>query len=237
MTTAPGIDPIEEIKTSGIPFDLYREVHKGLRHTLFQLTVAVGSADCADGNARQDVVDAVHRVIALLHAHHDHEDTFLRPVISAQDPHLAAMTDAGHDEIEADLVEIELRTDKLASATGGEAFAAGLDLYGHLALFTARYLAHMSLEQDIVMKKLRDTMSIEELFAIEVALRSSLSPTTMCEFLTFMMPALNIEERTGMLAGMKAGAPPEVFESFRSATEAALDLNDYRTVATRIGLG
>jgi hypothetical protein len=237
MATDTGVNPIEAIKSSGIPFDLYREVHKGLRYALFQVTVATGSADCADGDVRQDVVDGVHRMIALLHAHHQHEDTFLRPVIQAQDPHLAAMTDAEHDEIEADLIEIELYTDRLAAATGGEAFVVGLDLYGYLAHFTARYLAHMSLEEDIVMKKLRDTMSIEELFAIEVALRSSLSPTTMCEFLTFMMPALNIAERTGMLAGMKAGAPPEVFDSFRSATEAALDPNDYRTVATRIGLG
>jgi hypothetical protein len=236
MTTVTGADPIEAIKASGIPFDLYREVHKGLRHALFQLTVTVGSADCADGDARQDVVDGVHRVIALLHAHHHHEDTFLRPVIQAKDPRLSAMTDDGHNEIETDLIEIELRTDRLAGAAGSEAFAAGLDLYGHLALFTARYLAHMSLEQDVVMKTLRDAMSVEELFAIEVALRSSLSPATMCEFLTFMMPALNIEERTSMLAGMKAGAPPEVFESFRAATEAVLHPNDYRAVATGIGL-
>jgi hypothetical protein len=175
-------------------------------------------------------------VIALLHAHHHHEDTFLRPVIQAKDPRLSAMTDDGHNEIETDLIEIELRTDRLAGAAGSEAFAAGLDLYGHLALFTARYLAHMSLEQDVVMKTLRDAMSVEELFAIEVALRSSLSPATMCEFLTFMMPALNIEERTSMLAGMKAGAPSEVFESFRAATEAVLHPNDYRAVATGIGL-
>ena len=37
----------------------------------------------------------------------------------------------------------------------------------------------------------------------------------MCQFLTAMMPALSPEERTAMLGGTNASAPPEIFEPFR----------------------
>jgi hypothetical protein len=58
----------------------------------------------------------------------------------------------------------------------------------------------------------------------------------MCAFIGVMVPAMNTEERVSMLGGMQAGAPPEIFELFRSAAEAALDPADYRSVATRLGL-
>lgn len=41
-------------------------------------------------------------------------------------------------------------------------------------------------------------------------------------YVPVLMPALNVDERTEMLGGMHAGAPPEVFELFRSTAEASL---------------
>lgn len=236
MTVATAPDSIEAIKASPIPFDLYHEVHKGLRYALFQLVTRVGSADCTDAQARSAVADQVRFVIHLLTEHHDHEDAFLEPVIQARAPKLAPMLADGHTEVEQDLVEIELRTDRLAASTRIEAVTAGLDLYACLGVFVARYLAHMALEEGAVMAALRDTCSIEELFQIQVALRSSVTPGIMCEFLQVLMPALNPEERTTMLGGMHAFLPAEVFELFRATTEAAIDPADYATLAAHIGL-
>lgn len=236
MTVATAPDPIEAIKASPIPFNLYHEVHKGLRYALFQLVTRVGSTDCTDAQARSAVADQVRFVVHLLTEHHDHEDTFLEPVIQVKAPKLAPMLRDGHTEVERDLVEIELCTDRLASSTGIEAVTAGVDLYADLSLFVARYLAHMSLEEGAVMAAMRDTCSIEELFQIQVALRSSITPDIMCEFLQVLMPALNSEERATMLGGMHAFAPPEVFELFRATTEAAIDPADYATLAAHVGL-
>jgi iron-sulfur cluster repair protein YtfE (RIC family) len=236
MTVTTGSDPVEAIKASPIPFCLYRDVHKGLRYALFQLVTAVGSADCADAPARGAVVDQLHAVIRLLTEHHDHEDTHLQPVIRANAPTLATALEDGHAEVEHDLVEIELRTDRLAMSTGTEAVMTGLDLYGFLGLFVGRYLAHMGLEEGAVMAALRETTSIEDLLQVQVAVRSSVPPSTMCRFIEVIMPALNPQERTAVLGGMHAGAPPEIFELFRATTEAALEPAAYEALAGRIGL-
>ncbi len=234
MTVTTGQDPVNAV--SPIPLCLYRDVHKGLRFALFGLVTAVGSADCADAQARDAVVDRVHALIGLLTEHHEHEETFLQPVIRATAPTIASELEDGHTELEHDLVEIELRTDRLAMSTGTEAVLAGLELYEFLSLFVGRYLAHMGLEEGAVMGALRETTSSEDLLGVQVALRSAAPPPTMCRFIDVIMPALNPEERSTMLGGMHAGAPPEIFELFRATTEAALQPAEYDTLAARIGL-
>ncbi len=52
---------------------------------------------------------------------------------------------------------------------------------------------------------------------------------------SYMVPAMNVEERTELLAGMSM-VPPEVFVGFRAVAEAALSAADWAQVAARIGL-
>lgn len=219
-----------------LPFDLYREVHKGLRRALFDLTVHVGAADCADVDQRTAVVHRTRNLVANLHHHHTHEDLFIQPAIVAVDPALAAIVDDGHIETEDGIAAIEADVDRLERSVGGEAVAVGLDLYRRLALFTAQYLAHMALEEGGVMDALRTAMSDDELLALEMELRASVAPPTMCGFITIMLPAMTPAERVAMLGGMHAGAPAEIFEQFRAAAEAALGADDYRTLAAGIGI-
>lgn len=236
VDTTHETDPVAQLAAAPIPFDLYREVHKGLRKALFDLTTAVGAADCESAVDREAVVAHVHRVVDLLHTHHGHEDTFIQPMVDAHAPTLAAMIESGHVEVDADIVDLELAAEKLAGAAGGGAVAAGHALYGRLALFTATYLAHMALEEGGVMEALRAAMSLGELFDVEMTLRGSVAPPTMCDFIAVMVPAMNPAERTNMLGGMHAGAPAEIFETFRSAAEAALTGDDYAALARSIGL-
>jgi hypothetical protein len=228
---------LEAIEAAPVPYDLYREVHKGLRHGLFDVVVAVGATDCAAAPGRVEVADRVRGLLVLLHAHHGHEDAFVKPYVATFDPRLSAIIDAGHEETEADMIEIELLVDKLAGADGGDAVAAGLDLYRYLALFTSRYLAHMALEEGAVMSTLRGSMSVAELFTLDMELRAAVDPDKMCRFIAVMAPAMNPDERTAMLGGMQAGAPAELFERFRAAAQAALAPADYAVVAARLGLG
>jgi hypothetical protein len=236
MSTTIETNVVDAFGASPLPYDFFREVHKGLRSALYGLTVTVGSADYRCDAARDEVIARVHDTVALLHAHHGHEDAFIKPLLEHHTPVLARIVDAGHQETECDLIEIELLTDRLVGVTGGEAVVAGLALYHYLALFTARYVAHMALEEGEVMATLRDAMAVSELFGVDMALRSAVAPEKMCAFIAVMVPAMNIEERTSMLGGMQAGAPPEIFEVFRSAAEAALGADDYGDVAARLGL-
>ncbi len=222
--------------TVSLPFDLYREVHKGLRRALFDLTVHIGAADCADAVQRRTVAERTRALVANLHHHHRHEDLFIQPVLVAADPTLAAIVDAGHVETEDGITAIELQVERLERSSGGDAVTIGLDLYRRLALFTAEYLAHMDLEEGRVMEALREAVSDDDLIALEMELRGSVPPPTMCDFITMMIPAMNPDERVAMLGGMHLGAPAEIFELFRAAAQAALRAEDYQTLAARIGI-
>ena len=70
--------------------------------------------------------------------------------------------------------------------------------------------------------------------AVQMAIRTSVPPLDMCVFLRCMLPAMNPEERTAMLGGMKMGAPPEIFAMFWETAESCLSSTDMATVAGRM---
>lgn len=53
----------------------------------------------------------------------------------------------------------------------------------------------------------------------------------MCVFIRYMVPAMSHAERVGLLGGMRAAAPPDVFEMFRNAARASLPEDEYLAVA------
>jgi hypothetical protein len=235
--TAIDTDTLTAIEAAPLPYDFFREVHKGVRLALFQLTTDLGSIDGTDADQRAWAVQRVGEIVDLLHAHHHHEDEYIRPLLQAHDHSLSDLVDAGHDIVDRDLDEITRLAAEVAASGGDAAVAAVFTLYRFVAGFTSRYLSHMELEEGDVMTALRAALPVAELFGVDMDLRASVPPSTMCRFIAVMVPAMNPDERTAMLAGMRAGAPSEVFEVFRAAAEASLDAADYNVVAERLGLG
>src|SRR5688500_6627149 len=62
-------------------FDLFRDIHKGIRAELFAVTSEAGSLDPADTGARIAVSEHVGRVVDLLVSHAAHEDAAIQPAI------------------------------------------------------------------------------------------------------------------------------------------------------------
>jgi hypothetical protein len=224
----------EPVEASTLPYDFFREVHKGLRLALFAVTEEVGAADCGRPDIRARIATRVVETITLLHAHHGHEDAFIAPLLDGHQRRLRTIVDAGHAEIDAELLEIERLTTRLSDSEGSDAIIAGLELYHYLSLFTARYLAHMALEEGEVMASLRDAMPVRELFDVDMRLRGAVAPDLMCRFITVMVPAMNPDERFSMLAGMQAGAPAEIFERFRATAFDSLPAPEADALADRL---
>ena len=86
------------------------------------------------------------------------------------------------------------------------------------------------------MPALQQHASADELMSITMTIRTSVPPPDMVVFLKYMLPAMNPAERAAMLGGMKAGAPPEIFEMFWSAATDCLGEADLSDVASRIGV-
>lgn len=216
-------------------WDVYREIHKAMRHALFGVTFLAGSADPADDAAVAGVVDEWRRVRFVLDGHHGHEDEFCDALVAKHAASLRDELEAGHREADAGLDALDRTAASLAARSADERAGALQAFHLELADFTAEYLQHLCFEESQVMPALNRAMSDAELEALTDQIRGSVPPPDMCVFIRYMVPSMNFAERLDMLGGMYRFAPPEIFEMFRGAAEAALAPADYRAVAEAAG--
>src|SRR5690349_19778997 len=84
-----------------VPFDLYRDVHKGIRAWLFEVTGEAGRLDPSDRAARVAHANAVRDLVRFLVFHAEHEDRELQPATEQVLPERAAAIARDHVELEA----------------------------------------------------------------------------------------------------------------------------------------
>jgi hypothetical protein len=207
--------------------DLYRDIHKAIRAELFAVTTSAARIDPADPVARVALIDHVRDVAAFLHDHADHEDTHVQPVLERELPDLAARVAADHPALEAEFGALmPILTDDVDIA----------ELHLALAAFTGRYLAHQDLEERVIMPALEAAIGFEAVLVVHEAIIGSIPPPEMAKSLALMLPAMNVDGRTELLGGMKAGAPSEVFEGVWSLAGSVLEPTDLTAVARRLGM-
>ena len=109
-------------------------------------------------------------------------------------------------------------------------------LYIELASFTSAYLAHQDLEERVVAPELHRVIGADGVLAIHQAILASIPPDQMAASLALMLPAMNNDDRTEMLGGMQAEAPPEVFAGVWSLAGSVLDPRDVAVLGRRLGV-
>jgi Hemerythrin HHE cation binding domain len=114
-------------------FDLYRDVHKGIRAELFRVTVLAGTTDPSDRTAREMLRAAVVDLVDNLVHHAEHEDRAIQPSIERHLPALAARIVADHEALEARMVQLVALADSAVGASEAERRIAVQRLYAELA--------------------------------------------------------------------------------------------------------
>lgn len=232
FTTTATVPPFVDLA----PIDLYKDIHKGLRAALFAVTERAGAIDPADAAARAALADEVHRVAWLLDSHAAHEDIHCQPVLEAHAPALAATIAETHPQLEARVAAFTALAD-LVAATGGDAARAAVHtLYLELGAFTGDYLLHQDFEERRVMATLATALPFEEVLAVHQAIVGSIPPDEMATSLAIMLPAMNVDDRTELLGGIRAGAPAEVFAGVCALAESVLAGDDWSALATRLDI-
>lgn len=214
-------------------WDLYREIHKGMRFGLSRAMTMAGSTDADDSLALQALRDEWRDVAFVLRGHHEHEDRFCDALIASYAPELREKLELQHHEADHALASLDAAAAQLVDATPAALRAFYLDL----ADFTARYFAHLRFEEDVVMPALNRALSNAELEQVTHQIRGSVPPHEMCVFIKYMAPGMSFAERLDMLGGMYRFAPKEIFELFRGAAEKALPAHEYAAVAQKAGFG
>jgi len=233
-TGSVAIDTSDEFRLPVL--DLYRDIHKGIRAELFAITSEAGSFDPSASCDWVALADHVGSVERLLSDHAGHEDTFVDPVLRELEPNLAEQIETDHHRLDA----LFARLSELSTIGG----SASLDdrrriaqlLYLDLSDFTSEYLRHQYVEERVVMPVLESHVGFDEILGIHQAIIGSIPPDQMAASLAFMLPAMNVDDRTELLGGMKAGAPPEAFAGVVGLARSVLVPAEFSKVATRLGL-
>jgi hypothetical protein len=221
--------------TSALPFDAYRDIHKGVRAELFAVVGSAGNVDPADTAGRAALAAHVSDVVDLLVEHASNEDTHVLPVLEAHAPALFERVSTDHADLDGRLARIAERAEAITHAALGERRARIHNLYLDLASFTGAYLAHQEFEERIAMPAMLDAIGVGGAVEVHQAIVSSIPPPVMAKTLAVMIPAMNLDDRAEMLGAMRHDAPPEAFDAVWGLTKSVLTVADFRALAAALG--
>jgi Hemerythrin HHE cation binding domain len=233
MTITGRVAPVE---FGLVAFDLYRDIHKGIRTELFAVTADAGRLDPSDQDGRMALSCQVSSMIELLVGHAEHEDGAIQPVLEAELPVLAELVEKDHVWLEVRMEDLAEMAEDAIVAPQSELRPRLHQLYLELASFTSAYLRHQDMEERVIMPSLELAIGVPAVIGIHEAIIGSIPPEEMVRSLALMLPALNLDDRAEMLGGMQAGAPPEAFSGVWNLVGSVLDTADHTALARRLGL-
>jgi hypothetical protein len=149
---------------------------------------------------------------------------------------LAAQVEVDHETLEARLVVLRYQARDAAATTVADPRFAVHRLHLDLASFTSAYLAHQDVEERVIMPALEIAVGVETVVGIHQAILGAIPPDEMARSLALMLPAMNLDDRAGLLGGMREGAPPEVFEGVWTLAGSVLTTEDRTALARRLDL-
>jgi AcrR family transcriptional regulator len=196
----------------------------------------VGRVDPHDEPAVAALVGRLRALRGMLEEHAAHEDRWVEPLLAELRADIAESLKVDHARIDSAIPSLETAFIRWEEAPEDERVAMGRMAYGALSSFVGAYLNHMAREEDEAMPVLQAAMTDEQLLQVSAQLRGAIPPPRMAQYVSIMLPAMNVEERTQMFAGLKANAPREVLDGMCELASGVLASSDWSAVRTRVGL-
>lgn len=217
-------------------YDVYRNIHKGLRAALAETLIDVGRTDWNDADQAAEVTSRVSELLELIDDHLHHEDQFLHPALESIQSGSTRRLATEHQEHVRAIKRLRDHLQVLAGANGTTRPKLAHQLYHLLAHFTAESIEHMHYEEYDQNALLWSHYDDGELCALEGELVASVPGAKMARYLHWMLPAMNSAERASLLAGMRQGAPTEMFDSALEIARARLKPEEWHILRHALAL-
>ena len=176
-------------------------------------------------------------VLCLLHEHAGNEDQYIFPDVRTYEPELVDTLLREHRDVVRRIATVWKIADEVkALGEREERIETGAKLNRTANDLFAFYLTHLNGEESTIVPAMWKHFTDEQIIAMQMTLMKNLSPERLAQWMGWMLPSLNITELTGMLMGLKKGAPPPVFENMARMAEKALGEEKWAAVKAKAGL-
>ncbi|MGA8605069.1 MAG: hemerythrin domain-containing protein [Thermoplasmata archaeon] len=227
--------------------DLFTPIHKAIRSMIYDLGGRLQQTDFADRDSSAAVLfDLEHEfsnavsagcVLCLLHGHAADEEGVPFPAMQTIDAPLVRTLIDEHHEIGRKLATI---TEMARELSRVELAAERVDKGGRVNRqvndFFAYYLAHMNKEEATIVPAMKEHFTDEQMRAMRSTIMGGMPKDRFASILRWMLPSLTLDELTGMLLGIKRGAPPELLTFVSGVGAAHVDPARWATVRERVGI-
>lgn len=203
--------------------DIYAGIHKAVRAYLCDTLRRVARLDLDDEGELAATVLQVRELLEFCSGHIAHEDIFVHPAMEARRPGSTAGTAADHLHHAHTVAALLQACDMMSTGAGEERLAAWQRLQHGLAQFTGDNLLHMETEESANNAVLQACYSDDELLALHGQILAALSPAEMAVGMRWMLVGSNPAERTRLMAGLRADAPPPAFDAMLELAQGCLD--------------
>ena len=201
-------------------YNIFNQIHKGLRAMLYDTALALQQTDFINPDEAEAVLSSMDKVLNCFHSHAMHEDRFVFPAVQQFDPGLVHEFEAEHKLDESLAHRLCNLIPVYDRAVSGEAKQeAGDAISNAFNEFVAFNLYHMSKEEDKINKALWANYTDEGIKEIHRCILAALPPTGMEFEARWMMKGISNQEIVRWLKVVENTAPQIVFRGLLSLAE------------------
>lgn len=219
-------------------YNIFYQVHKGLRAMLFATGTALQQTDFLNEEESGDILKQVNEVLDLFDEHAHTEDNFVLNAIAAHEPSVAALFEEEH--VQDQELSNRLRS-LLIILNHTNSMEERAQLSGAIRCafieFMVFNLQHMAKEESKLNSLLWKHFSDKALQEITGKILAHIPPETMQKYSMWMMRALSNSEITCWLKEIKDNAPGFVFNGMLVLAENELSPERWHLVQASITEG
>ena len=215
--------------------DLFTFIHKSIRSLIYNAASKLQTADFTNEKEVKNLLTSLRHDLDLLHEHAVNEDNIIFPEIADEEPQMIEVLNEEHKKLETKLNSILVLIEKIEHTKSmEERMLLGNSLNSLFNDFIADYLAHMNHEEATVLEASLKYLTDEELIAIRTRIQSNVPPDRYKVWMNWMLKSLNNFELIGLLSGMKAGAPPQVFENVVGVAQTVIEKEKWSKIKSQL---
>jgi Hemerythrin HHE cation binding domain len=227
--------------------DLFTPIHKAIRSMIYDVGGRLQSNDFSDAAASKPLLDDLEHefstalssgcILCLLHAHATDEESEVFPPVSKHDAALVQGFIEDHHALTRRLETIAKMAHDLASTAPREGrIQLGIELNRETNEFFSAYLDHMNREEKTLVPLMRERFTDQQMRTMRGTIMGRMPRERLASYMRWMLPSLNVDELTGVLAGVKSASPPPVLQFISGIAAQHVDPQRWQTVKERVGL-